>query len=58
MKKKAFQRMEMLKLQREKKLGVREQFELEHEDASINWNGNERSKSEEEMYYLSQGNSV
>lgn len=50
MKKKAFQRLEMLKLQREKKLGVREQFELEHEDASINFNG-ERSKSEEDMYY-------
>lgn len=42
--------MEMLKSQREKKLGVREQFEQEHEDASINWNGNERSKSEEELY--------
>jgi hypothetical protein len=47
--------MEMLKLQWEKKLGVREQFELEHEDASINWNGNERSKSEEEIYYIAQG---
>ncbi len=47
--------MEMFKLQREKKLEVREQFELEHEDASINWNGQERSKSEEELYYISQG---
>jgi len=47
--------MEMLKLQREKKLGIREQFELEHEDASINWDGNERSKSDDEIYYLPQG---
>ena len=54
MRKKAFQRLEMIKLQREKRLGVREQFELEHEDASINYNG-ERSKSEDELYFASQG---
>ena len=47
--------MEMLKLQREKKLGIREQFELEHEDASINWNGNERTKSEDELFVMAQG---
>ena len=50
MKKKAFQRLEMIKLQREKRLGVREQFELEHEDASINYNG-ERRDSDDELYY-------
>jgi hypothetical protein len=52
MRKKAFQRLEMIKLQREKRLGVREQFELEHEDASINYNG-ERSRSEDEYYFAS-----
>jgi hypothetical protein len=51
-KKKNFQRLEMLKLQREKRLGVREQFELEHEDASINYNGfDDRGKADEELYY-------
>lgn len=35
-KKKAFERLDLLKLQREKRFAVREQFELEHEDASIN----------------------
>ena len=54
MKKKAYQRLEMIKLQREKRLGVREQFEVEHEDASINYNG-ERSRSEDEMYIASSG---
>lgn len=33
--KKNFQRTEMLKLQREKRLGTREQYELEHLDASL-----------------------
>jgi hypothetical protein len=34
-KKKAFQRQDMVKHMREKRLGVREQFETEHEDAGI-----------------------
>ena len=37
--KKKFQRIEMLKLQREKRLGIREQFELEHFDSSLYDNG-------------------
>ena len=41
----------MLKLQREKKLGVREQFELEHEDASINYNSKENRDNDEELYF-------
>jgi hypothetical protein len=44
----------MVKLQREKRLGVREQFELEHEDASVNFTGEERRNSEDEMYYATQ----
>mmetsp|Transcript_16750 Transcript_16750/g.28451 ORF Transcript_16750/g.28451 Transcript_16750/m.28451 type:complete len:735 (+) Transcript_16750:1120-3324(+) len=55
-KKKMFQRQDMLKLQREKRLAVREQFEFEHEDASINAGqslfGFDRSKSDEDAQYL------
>ena len=34
-KRKALERLDLLKSQREKRFAVREQFELEHEDASI-----------------------
>jgi len=34
-KKKALERLDLLKSQREKRFAIREQFELEHEDASI-----------------------
>lgn len=52
-KKKVFQKLEILKQQKEKQLLVREQFELDHEDASINSSGfYEERKSDDEIYNL------
>jgi hypothetical protein len=43
---KNFQRLEIIKLQREKRLTLREQFELEHEDAQMDYSA-ERIEEED-----------
>lgn len=52
-KRKAWQKMNQIKAKREEKLAIREKFEHEHIDASINYiNSSEEQKSDEEVYNL------
>ena len=52
-KRKAWQKLNQLKANKEEKLAIREKFEHEHIDASINYiNSSEEQKSDEEVYNL------